>query len=185
MHPMHVQAMNMPCYLDEVSPRSSDFPEGHRYGKRPWDFGKIWWSLRLAQLGYTSLYLDNDVAAMRDPLAAHVLESPYDLQVGLCCVVRAAVEIAACATGTACAWVIVWLCHTNLDNVETDATVLLNRASATSASRSSHDWAPCWTSAAHCTGRSWTRRYLAVSEALDRGVGPSLMQDTNCIAVSM
>ena len=71
----------MPCYLDEMSPRSWDFPEGHRYGERPYDFGKIWWSLHLAQLGYASLYLDNDVAAIKDPLAADIVQSPYDLQV--------------------------------------------------------------------------------------------------------
>ncbi len=76
-----LQAENIPCYLDEVSPKSYDFPEGHRYGERPWDFGKIWWSLRLAQLGYTSLYLDNDVAAVKDPLAANIMQSPYDLEV--------------------------------------------------------------------------------------------------------
>lgn len=72
--------LNVPCYLDELSPRSWEFPEGHRYGERPWDFGKIWWSLRLAQLGYASLYLDNDVAAVKDPLAADIVQSPYDLQ---------------------------------------------------------------------------------------------------------
>ena len=69
------------CYLDEMSPRSWEFPEGHRYGERPYDFGKIWWSLHLAQLGYSSLYLDNDVAAIKDPLAADIVQSPYDLQV--------------------------------------------------------------------------------------------------------
>lgn len=69
------------CYLDEMSPRSWEFPEGHRYGERPYDFGKIWWSLHLAQLGYTSLYLDNDVATIKDPLAADIVQSPYDLQV--------------------------------------------------------------------------------------------------------
>lgn len=77
----HVQELNVPCYLDELSPRSWEFPEGHRYGERPWDFGKIWWSLRLAQLGYASLYLDNDVAAVKDPLAIDIVQSPYDLQV--------------------------------------------------------------------------------------------------------
>ena len=76
-----MQAMNIPCYLDDVSPKSHDFPKGHRYGQRPYDFGKIWWSLRLAQLGYTSLYLDNDVAAVKDPLAADIVQSPYDLEV--------------------------------------------------------------------------------------------------------
>jgi hypothetical protein len=75
------QELNVPCYLDEMSPRSWEFPAGHRYGERPWDFGKIWWSLHLAQLGYTSLYLDNDVAAIKDPLAADIVQSPYDLQV--------------------------------------------------------------------------------------------------------
>lgn len=64
-----------------MSPRSWEFPDGHRYGERPWDFGKIWWSLHLAQLGYSSLYLDNDVAAIKDPLAADIVQSPYDLQV--------------------------------------------------------------------------------------------------------
>ena len=71
----------MPCYLDDLSPRGGEFPEGHRYGKRPWDFGKIYWSLRLAELGYTSLYLDNDVACMTDPLAADIVTSPFDVQV--------------------------------------------------------------------------------------------------------
>lgn len=75
------QALGMPCYLDDLSPRGGEFPEGHRYGKRPWDFGKIYWSLKLAELGYTSLYLDNDVACMTDPLAANIVTSPFDIQV--------------------------------------------------------------------------------------------------------
>ena len=78
----HWQALGIPCYLDDLSPRSHEFPEGHRYGQRPWDFGKIFWALRLAELGYTSLYLDNDVACMADPLAPDITGSPYDLQVG-------------------------------------------------------------------------------------------------------
>mmetsp|Transcript_1768 Transcript_1768/g.5121 ORF Transcript_1768/g.5121 Transcript_1768/m.5121 type:complete len:434 (+) Transcript_1768:363-1664(+) len=73
-------AMGMPCYLDDMSPRGGDFPAGHRYGQRPWDFGKIYWALTLAELGYTSLYLDNDVACMDDPLPADILSAPYDLQ---------------------------------------------------------------------------------------------------------
>lgn len=73
----------MPCYLDDMSPRGGDFPAGHRYGQRPWDFGKIYWALTLAELGYTSLYLDNDVACMDDPLPADILSAPYDLQVPL------------------------------------------------------------------------------------------------------
>jgi hypothetical protein len=133
------------CYLDEMSPRSWEFPEGHRYGERPYDFGKIWWSLHLAQLGYTSLYLDNDVATIKDPLAADIVQSPYDLQVtssGTC--------VYMCTVSFWCHWY----------SIEQSVPVILtfctfgpaNRASVTSEPVSSREWAPFWMTAASCTG---------------------------------
>ena len=47
---------------------------------RHYDFGKIWWALKFAELGYTSLYLDNDVVVLADPLAAQWTAAPYDVQ---------------------------------------------------------------------------------------------------------
>ena len=41
----------MPCFLDKLSPDELAWPEGARYRRRPFDFGKIWWSLRMAELG--------------------------------------------------------------------------------------------------------------------------------------
>ncbi len=35
----------------------------------------------MAQLGYTALYLDNDVAVLKDPIAPAYVGSPYDIQV--------------------------------------------------------------------------------------------------------
>ena len=35
----------------------------------------------MAQLGYTALYLDNDVAVLRDPITSAYVGSPYDIQV--------------------------------------------------------------------------------------------------------
>ena len=41
----------MPCFLDKLSPDELAWPENARYRGRPFDFGKIWWSLRMAELG--------------------------------------------------------------------------------------------------------------------------------------
>lgn len=73
--------MGIPCYLDSASPQAWQLPEGARYRERPFDFGKIWWSLRFAQLGYTSLYMDNDVVLREDPIKPEMLHTPYDIQV--------------------------------------------------------------------------------------------------------
>ncbi len=35
----------------------------------------------MAQLGYTALYLDNDVAVLEDPITPAYVGSPYDIQV--------------------------------------------------------------------------------------------------------
>ena len=75
------QALGIPCYLDNASPQAWQLPENARYRERPYDYGKIWWSLRMAQLGYTALYLDNDVAVLKDPITPAYVGSPYDIQV--------------------------------------------------------------------------------------------------------
>ena len=63
-----------------MSPHHWELPEGTRYRERPYDYGKVWWSLRMAQLGYTALYLDNDVAVLTDPITPAYVGSPYDIQ---------------------------------------------------------------------------------------------------------
>ena len=73
--------LGIPCYLDNVSPHAWELPEGARYRERPYDYGKVWWSLRMAQLGYTALYLDNDVTVLADPITSAYVGSPYDVQV--------------------------------------------------------------------------------------------------------
>ena len=45
------QGLGVPCFLDKLSPDELAWPEGARYRRRPFDFGKIWWSLRMAELG--------------------------------------------------------------------------------------------------------------------------------------
>jgi hypothetical protein len=35
----------------------------------------------MTRLGYTALYLDNDVAVVADPITAAYVGSPYDIQV--------------------------------------------------------------------------------------------------------
>jgi len=73
--------MGIPCYLDKLSPQAWQLPEGARYRERPFDFGKIWWAHRFAQLGYSSMYMDNDVVLQKDPISAEFLQTSYDIQV--------------------------------------------------------------------------------------------------------
>lgn len=77
-----MQALNIPCYVDDMSPRGKDWPDKARYSKEPWLFGKVYWSLQLARLNYTSLFLDVDVVTMADPLQPSVAQAPFDIQVG-------------------------------------------------------------------------------------------------------
>lgn len=82
---IRAQEMGIPCYLDRASPQEWQLPEGARYRKRPFDYGKIWWSLRFAELGYSSMYMDNDVVLQEDPIRPEILQSAYDIQVSSAC----------------------------------------------------------------------------------------------------
>lgn len=72
-------AEGLPCFLDRASPTEQDFPEGHRYADRTFDFSKNFWALSFLRQGYSLLYLDSDVIVLRDPLRA-LGDAPYDLQ---------------------------------------------------------------------------------------------------------
>ncbi len=62
----------MPCFLDKLSPDELAWPEGARYRRRPFDFGKIWWSLRMAELGCVAAFRP---LAVLSPVAVFTLES--------------------------------------------------------------------------------------------------------------
>jgi hypothetical protein len=53
--------MGIPCYLDRLSPTEEYWPSDARYRKRPFDFGKIWWSMHMAELGWDLLPNHDDI----------------------------------------------------------------------------------------------------------------------------